>query len=203
MGNRQSLPQAMRPSGFAGRIFGWLMARLNQRTYRWVIAELKPAKPKSALEIGFGTGHMLEMALRRLKLTRVAGRDPSALMLATAQKRLKRFRKKAALDLALGDDTTLPDGPFDAILALHSFQFWSDPHTTLTRLQALTAPYGRLVLVLRRHFSGAVTSWLPNPISKSADEIQGAIAAAEAAGFRLLKSEAISSASQGLVFDCG
>ncbi len=36
-------------------------------------------------------------------------------MVETAQKRLKRYRKKIALDIARGDDTALPDGPFDAI----------------------------------------------------------------------------------------
>ena len=40
-----------------------------------------------------------------------------------AEKRLKRYRRKSKIELKLGDDNSLPTGPFDAIAAMHSFQF--------------------------------------------------------------------------------
>lgn len=197
------LPQPMRPSGRTGRIFGWLMARLNKPAYRWAIAQLRPVAPQSVLEIGFGTGHLMAAAIRELGATHIAGRDPSELMVETAQKRLRRLRKKADIDIALGDDATLPDGPFDAILALHSFQFWSDPTATLSRLRAMLAPNGRLILVLRRHPSRRAARKLPNPLSHGKDEISATCAAAEAAGFSLIGMAGISKGSHGLVLACG
>jgi SAM-dependent methyltransferase len=201
----QRLPQPMRPSGRVGRIFGWLMARLNKPAYRWTVDQLRSIQPKSILEIGFGTGHLLSLAIRKLKPKpkRVAGRDPSDLMVETAQKRLRRFRKKVALDIAKGDDSALPEGPFDAIVALHSFQFWADPTATLAKLRRMLTPEGRLILVLRRHYSGRVSKWIPNPLSHSADEISATCAAAEAAGFTLVGMKGISKSSQGLVLACG
>jgi SAM-dependent methyltransferase len=200
MATQRKLPQAMRPRGRTGRIFGWLMRRLNRPAYRWTVDQLRATQPKSLLEIGFGTGDLLSLAAKRLKLSRMAGVDPSELMLETAQKRLRRFRKKAAIDLKLGDDAALPmEGPFDAIAALHSFQFWTHPGTTLAHIRSLLAPNGRFILVLRLHGKRKTA---PNPLSRGGDEVSQAIAAAQAAGFVMLGMKGISKSSQGIVFGC-
>jgi ubiquinone/menaquinone biosynthesis C-methylase UbiE len=191
----------MRPSGTAGRILGWLMRRLNRPAYRWTVEQLRSAHPKSLLEIGFGTGDLLALAAKRLKLARVAGVDPSELMLETAKKRLRRFRKKAAIELKLGDDAALPmEGPFDAIAALHSFQFWTHPATTLAHIRSLLAPDGRFILVLRLRPNRKSA---PNPLSRGENEVSQAIAAAQSAGFVVRGMKGISKSSQGIVFGCG
>jgi SAM-dependent methyltransferase len=192
------LPQAMRPSGRMGRIFGWLMGRLNRDSYRWTIEQLRAVPPKSVLEIGFGTGHMLALAAKTFKPERLAGVDPSELMVETAQKRLRRYRKKTTLDIRQGDDITLPDGPFDAIVALHSFQFWTNPDAALTRVRTRLAPEGRFILVLRIHAKRAGRR-VPNPLSRSGNEIAAACAALERAGFSVIGMQGISGASQGIV----
>lgn len=195
----------MRPSGFTGRLFGYVMQWLAKPNYRWAIKQLAPIKPNSYLEIGFGTGRLAQMAARKFRPARLCGVDPSELMLETASRKLRRFGKKTALDLRLGDDTLLanwPDGQFDAIVASHSFQFWSDPATTLARLRARLSPSGRLVLVIRRHISKDVRSWIPNPITKSGDELGGLCDALSAAGFRLVRVEKLSTGSQGFVAAC-
>lgn len=191
-------PQAMRPSGRTGRIFGWLMARLNNDAYRWVTAQLGAHPPKSLLEIGFGTGHMLAMAAKRLKPSRVAGVDPSELMVETAERRLRRYRKKTDLLIRKGDDEDLPEGPFDAVIALHSFQFWRDPHSALNRIRARLAPGGRLILVLRA-YGRRPPKWLPNPLSRSGNEIAAVCGALEKAGFSVALMQGVSRSSQGLV----
>jgi ubiquinone/menaquinone biosynthesis C-methylase UbiE len=201
MATQRKLPQAMRPSGRIGRVFGWLMSRLNRPAYRWTVDQLRTSRPKSLLEIGFGTGDLLSLAARKLKLSRVAGVDPSELMVATAQKRLRRFRRKTEINLKLGDDAALPmEGQFDAIAALHSFQFWTHPATTLVHIRSLLAPNGRFVLVLRLH---GTRKTAPNPLSRGEDEVSQAIAAAQAAGFVMLGMKGISKSSQGIVFGCG
>ena len=193
------LPQPMRPSGRMGRIFGWVMSRLNQDAYRWTVDQLRAGPPKSFLEIGFGTGHLLARAIRTFRLQRAAGVDPSELMVETTKKHPKRFAKNVALDIRLGDDTSLPDGPFDAIAALHSFQFWSDPDATLARIRNRLAPSGRFVLVLRMRVSRNVAKWIPNPLSRSGNEIAAACDALERAGFSVIGMQGISKTSQGIV----
>jgi SAM-dependent methyltransferase len=192
------LPQAMRPSGRTGRIFGWLMSRLNRGSYLWTVEQLRAIQPKIVLEIGFGTGHMLALAAKTFKPERLAGIDPSELMVETAQKRLRKFRKKTTLDIRCGDDTALPDGPFDAIVALHSFQFWSDPDAALARVRARLSPGGRFILVLRIHTKRSGRN-VPNPLSRSGNEIAAACAALDRAGFSVSGMQGISKTSQGIV----
>ncbi|HTQ12609.1 MAG TPA: class I SAM-dependent methyltransferase [Rhizomicrobium sp.] len=198
--NNGALSQAARPRGRIGRVFGFLMGRLNKPAYRWTVQQLEPSHPKSMLEIGFGTGHLMAMAAKKLKLSSIAGVDPSELMVETARKRLKRFRRKAEIDIKRGDDTALPaHGPYDAIAALHSFQFWEHPATTLAHIHALLAPQGKFILVLRIHGKSAARQ-VPNPLSRSGNEVAQAIAAAQAAGFAMKKMAGLSKTSQGLVF---
>jgi len=195
--------QAQNPSGTTGRAFGWLMTSLNEKSYRWAIDQLKPVAPKTYLEIGFGTGRQIELAVKELGVAHAYGVDPSPLMLETAEKKLKRARKKADIELKLGDDATIPwKGPFDAIAAMHSFQFWSDPDATLRRLHKLLAPNGRLVLALRRH-SILARRKVPNPLSRKRDEISAACAAFERTGFVIAGLNGISKSSHGIVLRCG
>jgi SAM-dependent methyltransferase len=201
MSAKGKIPQPMRPAGFGGRVFGLLMEWLAAPNYRWVIRQLEPVKPSTYLEIGFGTGRMAELVAERFPLSRISGVDPSELMLKTATRRLRRF-KKITLDLRLGDDgllATWPEGPFDAIAASHSWQFWSDAEPTLKRIRALLSPNGRFVMVIRRHISKEVIDWIPNAVTKSGDELGGLRAMLKASGFRILVDEKLTTGSHGIV----
>jgi SAM-dependent methyltransferase len=200
-GKKQKVSQAQRPQGRIGKIFGWLMGRLNAPAYRWTVQQLRAVKPKSYLEIGFGTGHLEKMVAQKLKPVKIAGVDPSPLMVQTAQKRLRRFRRKIQLDLKEGDDTRLPkDGPYDAITALHSFQFWTHPATTLAEIRSLLAPGGKFVMVLRLH---GKRSKAPNPLSRGGDEVSQACKALQDAGFTIHGMRGIGRSSHGIVAGIG
>ncbi len=198
--NDSQTPQPMRPHGLAGRIFAAVMERMNEKAYRWTIAQLKSAKPQCLFELGFGTGRCLELAGSTLPLKEVCGVDPSPLMVDQATKRMRKFKRTITADLRQGDDTSdfWPSRRFDAMIALHSFQFWPEPTATLERLRRQLSPQGRLVLVLRSH-GKTPPAWLPNPISRSADELSGTKAALAAAGFTVIADEALDAASHGLV----
>jgi SAM-dependent methyltransferase len=83
----------------------------------------------------------------------------------------------ARADLRAGEVAPLPwpDAAFDAAVALHSFQFWSDPVAAARELRRVLRAGGRVLLVLRDHGRRA-PGWLPNPLSLSGRE---AAAAAE------------------------
>jgi ubiquinone/menaquinone biosynthesis C-methylase UbiE len=197
----RKVSQAERPRGRTGRIFGWLMARLNKPAYHWTVEQLRGAKPKSYLEIGFGTGHLEKLVAKKLKPEKLAGVDPSPLMVEIARKKLRRFGKKMNVELLEGDDTRLPkDGPYDAIAALHSFQFWTHPGTTLAEIRSLLAPGGKFVMVLRLHGKRAKA---PNPLSRNGDEVSQACKALQDAGFVIHAMRGISKSSHGIVAGIG
>jgi len=204
MAAEKRMPQPMRPSGFAGRFFGFVMERLAAPNYRWVIDMLAPSKPRSYLEIGFGTGRLAELVAQKLKPVRIAGVDPSRLMFDRATRRMKRYRRNCEVDLRFGDDTALdwPPESFDAIVASHTFQFWSDPLATFGKVRALLTPEGRFVLVIRSHISENVRAWIPNPITRAGNELEGLRAALSRSGFRIVRDERLRTGSQGIVALC-
>ena len=169
------IPQSMRPHGFWGGVFGWFMDRRNARAHEFALKRLDVQKTDTILEIGFGTGRLMRKMAKRAREGFVCGIDPSELMLRTAEKRTKRFRKKGRVDLKLGEAAALPwaDAQFDKAAALHCFHFWNDPAHDIAEVRRVLKPGGLLLLILRAH-KKAGPKWLPNPISRSGQEIVGA-----------------------------
>lgn len=158
----------MRPDGLSGRLFGMIMERMNMGEYRKVIALLAPCPGQAILEIGFGTGRLLHMLAKSDPTLSFAGVDPAADMVS----RVQMMPSLRNADIREGTSATLdwPDANFDKIVALHSFQFWDTPDDDLTKIFALLKPGGTLLLALRQH-GNRPPSWLPNHISKGANEV--------------------------------
>jgi SAM-dependent methyltransferase len=176
-------PLAMRPQGAAGRLFGVLMELINAPAYRFALDLLETGPASDVLEIGFGTGRMIELLLGATA-GRVEGVDPTPTMLEVATHRSLVRRNADRVGLKLGSDQPLdfPKASFDRVVALHSFQFWPDPERSLRRIGALLRPGGRLVLVLRDH-SARAPSWLPNPLSRQSGEAEATRSLLAAVGF--------------------
>ncbi|HEY2178741.1 MAG TPA: class I SAM-dependent methyltransferase [Caulobacteraceae bacterium] len=176
-------PLAMRPQGLRGRLFGVLMEAINAPAYRFALDLIQPGPVGDVLEIGFGTGRMIEILLAATT-GRVAGVDPTPTMVEVARARpaIRRAGARAALAQGADDRLDFPPASFDRVVALHSFQFWADPRRTLDRLRTLMRPAGRLVLILRDH-SGRAADWLPNPLSRAPGEAEAARGLVEDAGF--------------------
>jgi ubiquinone/menaquinone biosynthesis C-methylase UbiE len=168
------LPQS--PSGWMGRIFGKMMESSNIDAYQKTIQALAPSDNERFLEIGFGTGCCAEMLLSTTTGTFIAGVDPTETMVKTTLNRLIKKELGDRIDIRQGTDDSLPwsDGYFDAVMAIHSFQFWPDPHKSIIEISRVLRPNGRIVLTFRDHSTRA-PDWLPNPISRSGREIDAAI----------------------------
>ena len=181
-----SLPQPMRPSGFAGRIFGALMNISNAKCFAAAFDRIAPTVNARVLEIGFGTGKLIERLAQATPQGFVAGVDPSALMLETAR---KRVRGLLHVDVREGDASRLPwpDGHFDAVAALHCWQFWADPQACLEEIRRVMKPGGKLVIILRDHGGGI--DWLPNPVSRTGDETNRLCALLSESGFDSVKQD--------------
>lgn len=190
MSSRSSAPLPMRPAGLFGRAFGVAMEWLNSSAYRLALDMLGLQLHESVLEIGFGTGRLIEMLADNVRDGRVAGVDPTETMVEVARKR-RRVRAAAdRIELRLGDATDLPwaSESFDAAVALHCFQFWPEPANDLKEIRRVLRPGGRLAIILRSH-GRKPPAWLPNPISRSSNEIEGARTCIADAGFELDKPE--------------
>ncbi|HRE60431.1 MAG TPA: class I SAM-dependent methyltransferase [Micropepsaceae bacterium] len=173
-------PLAMAPT----RWFGHVMELMNRPAYRQARKGLNLPADGALLEIGFGTGAFAAQLLDDMPTILVAGVDPSAPMVAMAQG--KRAIRKAGTraDLRLGsvDDLDWPAHTFDAVVAIHTFQFWAKPELALKGILRVLKPGGVLRLLLRAHPGGG-PSWLPNPVSRSKDEVAGTLRLLGAAGF--------------------
>lgn len=194
-----SAPQSMRPSGIAGRIFAALMERMNESAFQWAASHLPAKKDLRVLELGFGTGRFLELAVQSREVSALRGVDPSELMFKMAQRRLKRYAKRVNTDLRLGSDTDdfWPAERFDTVAAIHSFQFWERPDKTISRIRTQIKSDGVLLIVLRQH--GRIPpNWLPNPISRSSAEVDGASKLLISCGFEVSPPSRIGRASIGL-----
>jgi len=184
------IPQSMHPHGFKGRVFGWFMDRFNARTQDFVLSRLEVQPSDRVLEIGFGTGRLVRKLARKAREGFIGGIDPSELMLHRAERRTRRFRKRGRVELKLGEAAALPwpDASFDKVTALHCFQFWADPAHDLAEVQRVLKPGGLFVLVLRRR-RRAGPKWLPNPVSRTGQEILGAFQLVSESGFAQTRIE--------------
>lgn len=174
----------MRPSGVTGRAFGVVMEWINTRAYRTALQILCAGADERILEIGFGTGRFTELLLDSDPSIHAAGIDPTETMVTVARARRGVRAAGTRADLRKGDASALPwpGSSFHAVVAIHSFQFWSDPEQSLGEISRVLTPSGRLLFVLRDHVKRSA-AWLPNPLSRSPAEVEDTVSLLEQSGF--------------------
>lgn len=143
--------QFARPTGPLGWVAGWLMAGTNAPMNRMVAALLDVRPADRVLEIGFGPGELIHLLAHRAGAGAVAGVDPSAVMVARATRRNRRFVRGGRVELRQGTVSRLPypDGVFDKVCAVNSAQFWPAPLADLREVRRVLRPGGLLVVGLR------------------------------------------------------
>jgi SAM-dependent methyltransferase len=135
------------PTGLIGQIIGERMLRQHAPETEWSVGLLQLQPADRILEIGFGAGRGLALALAQADHGRVTGVDLSATMLRSAARRNRAAIKRGQLSLVRSDITTLPFGEqcFDKLFSIHTFYFWPDPRAVCMGLIAILAHSGRLV----------------------------------------------------------
>jgi len=158
------------------------MEWLNAASYRAAIDAVALRPGERLLELGFGTGAFLELVCKTVPGVSIAGVDPSATMVQVAQRRLRKLPGVDLSQIRIGFERPLtwPERSFEAVVAIHGFQFWEKPEASLAEICRVLKPGGRLALVLRAHLRPP--QWLPNPMSRSGNEA-GANLLMEQAGF--------------------
>jgi len=143
--------QGRQPSGWLGHIVGRIMARETEAANRIALERLDLEPTDRLLEVGFGHGRTLAAAAELVTKGRIAGVDPSEVMLDIARRRNAGLLRAGRLELVRGTSERLPfaDGDFNKLLSVHTIYFWADPARDLAELHRVTAPGGRLVIGFR------------------------------------------------------
>lgn len=95
------------------------------------------------LDVGCGTGTLLQAISHSLPHARLAGVDPSREMLNVARRRLGH---SARLTRGWAEQLPFPDGAFDVVVSLSLFHMLQDIHLALREMARVLRPGGRLVI---------------------------------------------------------
>lgn len=140
------VPQLARPHGALGKLVAPLLDRGNRTINLHVLGALDLKPHERVLEVGFGGGVGLAMALAHEPAAVLSGIDVSPDMLVRCQ---KRFGQQVTL--AQGSVEALPyaDGAFDKLFGVNVSYFWPSIEQALSELRRVLVPGGLLVLGVR------------------------------------------------------
>jgi arsenite methyltransferase len=140
------------PRGPLGRSIARTMNRSNLKLSRHALSGLGLQPGDTVLEVGFGGGVSLPLALEAVGAEgHVVGLDRASTMLAQAQKSFAGEISSGRLSLVRAELPGWPAGLplFDGILAVNVVYFWAQPQACVNALAAALKPGGRISLGLR------------------------------------------------------
>jgi ubiquinone/menaquinone biosynthesis C-methylase UbiE len=148
---RHLASQLGNPRGIFGRYVVWRLNRRNVNMNAKGVEALAVGAGDRALDLGFGGGVGLR-ALLATPAAHVTGAELSEDMVARGRQAFSPEIDSGRLDLVAGSLPSLPfaDGAFDAILTTNTIYFWPDTAAGMCELRRVTAPGGRLAVVIGR-----------------------------------------------------
>jgi ubiquinone/menaquinone biosynthesis C-methylase UbiE len=116
--------------------------------------------PRRVVDLGCGTGRLLEALLPRLAGAELVGIDPSQGMIAVARTRFAA-EPRVRLEVATAAHLPLADASADVATTTMSFHHWDHQDEALREVVRVLAPGGRLLLadVLGIGFFGRIMRW--------------------------------------------
>ena len=150
--------QFRRPSGFGGRLAGWVMAHRpsNKARTDWTIDLLNIAPGDNVLEVGYGPGLGLSKAAGLATRGLVVGIDHSASMRRIAGRRNRNALRGNRLRLLDGRLEELEqaldsywDSFFENIFGVNVLMFCDDPQKALVALTKKLAPGGKIAITFQ------------------------------------------------------
>jgi len=139
------------PTGLLGYLVGWVMPLKNKNRTDWLIEKLNYNPTDKILEIGYGSGAVLQKIAKSLNSGIIIGIDHSKVMYKQAlSKNRQNIKDKKAL-LYCGEiwDLNNTTNAFDIIFGSNVHFFWKNPVSEFTHLYSLLNSNGKLVMVFQ------------------------------------------------------
>ena len=146
--NRVSRDPFALPRGAAGRLAGMVMACSNERAQEAVAERLAVGPGERVLEIGYGPGRLIRRLLETTPAARVAGVDPSGVMLLQAGKQTRRYARTGRLELRLGvaENIPWPDASFERAVTVNTAEVLADVDACLAEMRRVLVRGGTALL---------------------------------------------------------
>jgi SAM-dependent methyltransferase len=159
---RRLVAQAHNPTGLVGHVEGWIFGHRtsNVRRNRWAVGLLEVKPSDRVIELGCGPGVAIAALASRATQGLVVGVDHSAVMIRQAKRRNAEAVSDGRVRLinAPVERLQIPDGPFDAALAVNTVGMWPEPIIRLRELGGLLRRGGRIALVSQPRCQGATAA---------------------------------------------
>jgi ubiquinone/menaquinone biosynthesis C-methylase UbiE len=141
-----------RPRGVLGRLGGVIMARTNTAHGCGVAKRLQVRTTDYVLEVGFGSGAVIQCLTCLAAKGHVAGVDPSAVMVTQGCSRNAAAIARGQVELVRGSADNLPfdEDVFDRGMTINSMQVWPDAHAGLREILRVLKPGGRFAFGFTR-----------------------------------------------------
>lgn len=156
--------QSGHPRGWLGYIVALVMARETTNANRIALRHLNVQRRDDVLEVGFGHGHTVREIARRIPTARIAGVDPSDVMVRVARRACRAYVDRVDLRNGLADQLAFEDGAFDKALAVHTSYFWPQLEPGLREIRRVLRDGGRFVLGFRPADDGSAVASLPTSV---------------------------------------
>ena len=140
-------------SGHAG------IYELCKDDYSPILEELEKAEFNKLLDVGCGTGPMIELLSKKYPNKQYIGLDLTPKMIEVAN-----AKKLPNTQFIVGDSENLPfgDESFDAVICANSFHHYPNPQKFFDGVYRVLKPKGRLIL--RDYTTNPVMLWLINHV---------------------------------------
>ncbi len=114
-----------------------------EATLRETLSRLELHPGESLLDVGCGTGMLLETLSVSVPNAELAGADPSTEMLQMARKRLD---ETVLLEQSYAESLPFSDASFDVVVSSSAFHYFGEPLSALKEMARVLRPNGRLVV---------------------------------------------------------
>ena len=194
--------QLAKPSGLFGRLFTarWL-EKANAGMNALTLDSLALEPGDRLLELGFGSGYLLEKVLSHRRCDFAAGVELSPEMVDRVGERLRAYVDAGKALIRHGDIEAIPfaDGEFSKLCTVNTLYFWRAPQRALSECRRVLAPGGRIALCFNA--KSEMLKWPGHVHGFTLYELADVETMLAAAGFSRIKTASGDDPGQGL-FHC-
>ena len=164
------------------------------------LKELALDRNDRLLELGFGSGYLLEHVLSNRLCEFVAGVDVSSDMVTHASRRFRSYVKSGKAEIRHGSIESIPydDGAFTKLCSVNTLYFWPDASLALAECRRVLKAGGQISLCFNA--KNDMTQWPGHGHGFTLYELPEVLDLLAAAGFSEIQTVSENDPAQGLFY---